>query len=65
MPKIKTRKSASKRLKLTGTGKVKYTKMGMRKKLSKKSSTRKRRLKKAGILSPAEQQRVRRLLPNS
>ena len=63
MPKIKTRKSASKRFKLTGT--AKYAKMGMRKKLSKKSSTRKRRLKKAGMLSPVERQRIQRMLPNA
>ena len=30
MPKMKTRKSASKRYKVTGSGKVAYKKMGLR-----------------------------------
>ena len=63
MPKMKTRKSASKRFALTGSGKIKYKKMGMRKKLSKKSARRKRDLNRDGILSPAEQQKVGRMLP--
>jgi large subunit ribosomal protein L35 len=65
MPKMKTRKSASKRFTVTGGGKIKYKKMGMRKKLSKKSNRRKRVLNKAGILSPAEDQKVKRMLPYS
>lgn len=63
MPKMKTRKSASKRFALTGGGKIKYKKMGMRKKLSKKSSRRKRDLNRDGILSSAERQKVKRMLP--
>jgi large subunit ribosomal protein L35 len=65
MPKMKTRKSASKRFALTGSGKIKYKKMGMRKKLSKKSARRKRVLNNAGILSPAEEQKTKRMLPYS
>ncbi|MDD4763013.1 MAG: 50S ribosomal protein L35, partial [Sphaerochaetaceae bacterium] len=30
MPKMKTRKSAAKRFKVTGSGKVRYKKMGLR-----------------------------------
>jgi large subunit ribosomal protein L35 len=63
MPKMKTRKSAAKRFKMTGGGKIKYKKMGMRKKLSKKSSRRKRDLNKDGVLSPVEKQKVQRMLP--
>jgi large subunit ribosomal protein L35 len=62
---MKTRKSASKRFSVTGTGKIKYKKMGMRKKLSKKSARRKRVLNNAGILSPAEDQKTKRMLPYS
>jgi len=65
MPKMKTRKSASKRFKTTGSGKIKYKKMGMRKKLSKKSARRKRVLNSDGILSPAENQKTKRMLPYS
>lgn len=63
MPKMKTRKAASKRYSFTGTGKVKYKKQGMRHILTKKSTKRKRNLRKAGILSDAEKATVRKLLP--
>lgn len=63
MPKMKTRKSASKRYSLTGTGKVKYKKQGLRHILTKKSTKRKRSLRKSGILSDPEQKRAKQLLP--
>lgn len=63
MPKMKTRKSAAKRYKLTATGKVKYKKQNLRHILTKKSSKRKRGLRQAGILADAEVKRVKKLLP--
>jgi large subunit ribosomal protein L35 len=51
MPKMKTKKSAAKRYSFTGTGKVKYKKQNLRHILTKKTSKRKRGLRKAGILS--------------
>jgi large subunit ribosomal protein L35 len=63
MPKMKTRKSASKRYSFTGSGKVKYKKRGLRHILEKKPRKRKRALRRPGILSPAEVRRVRQLLP--
>ena len=63
MPKMKTRRAAAKRYDLTGSGKVKYKKQGLRHILSKKSTKRKRGLRKAGILSAAETKRAHRLLP--
>ena len=63
MPKIKTRKSASKRYSLTANGKVKYKKQGLRHILTKKSRNRKRKLKSSGILSPAETKRAKKLIP--
>ncbi|MBN1647703.1 MAG: 50S ribosomal protein L35 [Spirochaetales bacterium] len=63
MPKMKTRKSASKRYKVTGSGKVKYKKQGLRHILTKKSSKRKRNLRKAGVLSDPETKKVKVLLP--
>lgn len=65
MPKMKTRKSAAKRYTRTGTGKIKYKKQGMRHILTKKSSKRKRNLRKSGILSPVEAKKVKTLLPYS
>ncbi|AHC14650.1 50S ribosomal protein L35 [Salinispira pacifica] len=63
MPKMKTRRSAAKRYKVTGSGKVRYKKQGLRHILTKKSTKRKRKLRKAGILSPAENDRIRKILP--
>jgi large subunit ribosomal protein L35 len=63
MPKMKTRRAAAKRYKMTAGGKVKYKKQGLRHILSKKTTKRKRHLRKAGILSDAEQKRAHTLLP--
>jgi len=63
MPKMKTRKSAAKRYTVTASGKVKYKKQGLRHILTKKSSKRKRNLRKPGILSSVEQRRAKKLLP--
>ncbi|MFO8042062.1 MAG: 50S ribosomal protein L35 [Alkalispirochaeta sp.] len=63
MPKMKTRRAAAKRYHVTGGGKVKYKKQGLRHILSKKTTKRKRHLRKAGLLSPAEQKRAHKLLP--
>lgn len=63
MPKMKTKRSAAKRYDFTASGKVKYKKQGLRHILTKKSSKRKRKLRKTGILSKAEQRRAERLLP--
>jgi large subunit ribosomal protein L35 len=65
MPKMKTRKSAAKRYTITGTGKVRYKKQGLRHILTKKSTKRKRNLRKSGILSKAESRRVKRLIPGT
>ena len=63
MPKMKTRKSASKRYKVTGSGKVAYKKMGLRHILTKKSSKRKMHLRHGGILSAVEEKRAKSMLP--
>ncbi|MDE0027410.1 MAG: 50S ribosomal protein L35 [Spirochaetaceae bacterium] len=63
MPKIKTRKSAAKRYSITGSGKVKYKKQGLRHILTKKGRKRKRKLRQAAIISPAEARRARQLVP--
>ncbi|MFA5468914.1 MAG: 50S ribosomal protein L35 [Sphaerochaetaceae bacterium] len=63
MPKMKTRKSAAKRYKVTATGKVLYSKQGTRHILTKKNTKRKRQLRKAGVLSDPEAKRVKILLP--
>ncbi len=63
MPKMKTRRSAAKRYQITGSGKVRYKKQGLRHILTKKSRKRKRRLRSPAILSGVETKRVKKLLP--
>ena len=63
MPKMKTRKSAAKRLKQTGTGKYRYSKAGRRHIQAKKNAKRRRRLRQGGILKSTEMNRVRAALP--
>ncbi|MGM0431940.1 MAG: 50S ribosomal protein L35 [Spirochaetota bacterium] len=63
MPKMKTRKSAAKRLRVTGGGKVRYKKQGLRHILTKKNTKRKRGLRHTGILSKPETERARKMVP--
>lgn len=63
MPKMKTRRSAKKRYKLTGSGKVMFKKQGLRHILTKKTTKRKRNLRAAGILDETEAKKVRKMLP--
>ena len=63
MPKLKTRKCAAKRLKMTGTGKFRHNTAGARHILTKKSSKRKRRLRQDGAVSSAESRRIKAALP--
>ena len=63
MPKMKTRRSAKKRYKLTGNGKVMFKKQGLRHILTKKTTKRKRNLRAAGILDETEARKVRKMLP--
>ncbi|HOJ41008.1 MAG TPA: 50S ribosomal protein L35 [bacterium] len=64
MPKLKTKKSVAKRFKITGTGKVKHYRAGGMHLLGKKSSKRKRRLKRPTILkNKGDIKTVKRLLP--
>jgi large subunit ribosomal protein L35 len=63
MPKLKTNKSAKKRFKVTGTGKIKIMRLPGRKHLmSTKNSKRKRSLRRQPVLGKAESWTVTRLL---
>ena len=62
MPKVKTNSSAKKRFKVTGTGEITYQKAYKRHILTKKSTKRKRALRKKGIVSDANRPFVMRLL---
>jgi large subunit ribosomal protein L35 len=60
--KLKTKRAAKKRFKLTATGKVKRGHSMKRHILTKKASGRKRKLRKAGMVSDADAANVRKML---
>lgn len=62
MPKMKSNRGAAKRFKKTGTGKFKRKKAYKGHLLTKKSSSRKRKLRKSALVSTADQKRIERLL---
>ena len=63
MPKMKTNNSASKRFKVTKTGKIKRHKAFASHLKTHKSAKRRRNLRKADILEPEDMDRVKRMLP--
>jgi len=65
MPKMKTNRATAKRLKRTGTGKLRRGKAFRSHILTKKSTKRKRKLRKATLVSKADEKRMKRLLPGS
>jgi large subunit ribosomal protein L35 len=62
MPKIKTHKGASKRFKITGSGKIVREKAFTSHILTKKNAKRKRRLGNDIVVSAADTKKVKRLL---
>jgi len=62
MPKVKTNSSAKKRFKVTGSGKITHQKAFKRHILTKKSTKRKRAMRKDGVISEANLHFVKRLL---
>lgn len=63
MPKVKTHSSSKKRFSLTGTGKVKRAKAYKSHILTKKTTKRKRNLRKSTIASEANAATVKTLIP--
>ena len=63
--KLKTKRGAAKRFKITANGKVKYKKSGLRHKLLCKSETRKRNLKQHGIIDKTNEAQVKQMLAGS
>ncbi len=61
--KMKTKKAASKRLKVTGSGKLMHRQTGQGHLLSKKSRHRKRRLSKDEEVSSGDAKHIADLLP--
>jgi large subunit ribosomal protein L35 len=65
MPKLKTKRSAAKRLKATGTGKLVRMKGWKSHLLEWKPSKRRRKLRKRTRIAPSDEKRIRRLVPYS
>jgi large subunit ribosomal protein L35 len=66
MPKMKTHAGAAKRFKVTGTGKVKRMKAFKSHILTKKTSKRKRNLRRGALIATnGEQKNIKRLLQAS
>jgi large subunit ribosomal protein L35 len=65
MPKMKTNRGAAKRLRRTGTGKLRRRRAYKSHILTKKTTKRKRRLRRDTAVSKADAKRAKRLLPGS
>ena len=63
MSKMKTKRGAAKRFKVTGSGKIRFNKANRRHILTKKSTALKRKARKQGTIVAAEEQQIRRLIP--
>ena len=62
MPKVKTKSSAKKRFKLTGTGKIKRKHAFKSHILTKKETKQKRNLTHSGLVDKADEKNVKRML---
>ena len=62
MPKMKTNRGAAKRLRKTGTGKIRRMRAYKSHILTKKDRKRKRRLRTSTLVAKADEKRARRLL---
>ncbi len=63
MPKMKSKRGAAKRFKATASGKIKRRKGWKSHLLEWKSPKRRRRLRKASLVSREDARRIKRLLP--
>ena len=63
MPKIKTKRAAAKRFKVTGTGKLKRSKAYKSHILTKKTTKRKRNLRKDIIMDETNVKNMKKILP--
>ena len=63
MPKLKTKRAAAKRFKVTGTGKLKRNKANKSHILTKKTTKRKRGLRKATMTDKTNEKNMKQILP--
>ncbi len=63
MPKIKTKRAAAKRFKVTGSGKIVRNKANKSHILTKKSAKRKKNLRQSTLVDKSDNKRVRDMIP--
>jgi len=63
MPKMKTRRGAAKRFKKTASGKISRSQTNRQHILTKKTSKRKRQLRKRVLVSNVDAKRVKEMVP--
>ena len=63
MPKLKTNRAAAKRFKKTGTGKLKRNKAYKRHILTKKTTKKKRELRKSAMMDKTNEKVMKKILP--
>ena len=62
MPKMRTRRGAAKRFKLSGSGRIKRYKANHRHMLIRRSNKAKRKMRQAGLVSSADRKLVKAML---
>jgi large subunit ribosomal protein L35 len=62
MPKMKTRRGAAKRFKISGSGRIKRNKANHRHMLIRRSNKAKRNMRQTGVLSPGDAKLVKAML---
>lgn len=63
MPKLKTKRGAAKRFKISSKGRIKRTQANLRHILTKKKTKRKRHLRGTTSVAAGDQQAIRTMLP--
>lgn len=63
MPKMKTKRAAAKRFKVTGSGRIRRASSGKQHIMRGKSSNRLRKLKKNALVDMSDHERISRLIP--
>ena len=63
MPKIRTNRSAHKRFRITGSGRVRRNKAYKSHILTKKTKKRKRNLRQSAIMDATNEKQIKRLIP--
>ena len=63
MPKIKTRRGAAKRFKMTGSGKIRRRRAYLRHILSTKTRKQKRNLRQSTLVAESDAKAIKKLVP--